>query len=52
MFKTIFNIIRLSTKLFRPIPLALNQTSIITNKLCFNFTSSSNPSQVALMEEV
>lgn len=50
MFRTIFNISKVSTKdLFRP-RILINKSGIMTTcKIQYNFTSSSNPSQVALM---
>lgn len=50
MLKNIFNITKLVVKgKFKTIP-AFNQIGAIQNKIIFNFTSTSNPTQVALME--
>lgn len=50
MFKNIFNITKFVVKgKFKTIP-AFNQVVSIQNKIMFNFTSTSNPTQVALME--
>lgn len=49
MFKNIFNLAQIATKTkFVPFKL-FKQSSVINYKLTFAFTSTSNPSQVALM---
>lgn len=52
MFKNIFNITKFIVKgKFKTLP-AFNQIRPVQNQIIFNFTSTSNPTQVALMEEV